>query len=225
MKFKEFKTKIRKKIGLVGVAEFVDDPIDSNSEISWNSMFSNKKFLKNYILPIRLSFFKELVSVLKKSQCIKPDASLIDMGCGTGHLLFEFQKQYLNLKITGSDFSEEAIHLAKELIPQADFLLIDLYSIPKNHFGKFDVVVCTEVLEHLLYPEKALQNLVNLLNNKHGVLILSVPNGRKDTYENHINFWSPESWKVFVENNTSEAKDIKYHLIEKGMTNLVIVKY
>lgn len=34
------------------------------------------------------------------------------------------------------------------------------------------------------------------------VILITVPNGRTDQYEGHINFWSPESWEVFIKNNT-----------------------
>lgn len=31
----------------------------------------------------------------------------------------------------------------------------------------------------------------------------TVPEGRRDTFLGHINFWSPESWREFVANQTS----------------------
>jgi hypothetical protein len=40
-----------------------------------------------------------------------------------------------------------------------------------------------------------------------GVLVVTVPDGRNDTFLGHINFWSPESWKIFIE---AQCKDFKY---------------
>jgi len=223
MTFKEFKTNIRKKIGWVGFAEFPGDPVASNSLENWNFLFSNKRFLKSYIEPGRISFYNELIDVIKKSNVLENINSIIDIGCGTGHLLSGIQKQFPSIKLTGSDFSEQALEIAKKTIPNAVFLPCDIYNIPENLLGNYDAVICTEVLEHLLYPEKALNNIKSLLKDGKGIIIISVPNGRIDTYEGHINFWSPESWKVFIENNFKHAK-IEFFSVENNMTNLAIIK-
>ena len=49
----------------------------------------------------------------------------------------------------------------------------DIIDIPEND-ESFDIILCTEVLEHLPYPIKALEEFSRLLK-KDGVLILSAP--------------------------------------------------
>lgn len=61
-----------------------------------------------------------------------------------------------------------------------------------------DIVMCTEVLEHLTDPGQALKNLL-ALNPSRGVVI-SVPNGRVDQAAQHIQLWSPETCLLFIEN-------------------------
>ena len=39
-----------------------------------------------------------------------------------------------------------------------------------------------------------------------GILLVTVPNGRIDTFAGHINFWSPESWDIFVAENSGGFK-------------------
>ena len=136
----------------------------------------------------------------------------------------EIQKHYPKTKLTGSDFSEKALAVAQNTFPNIAFLSCDICNISENLLGKYNAVICTEVLEHLLYPEKALINMISLLNEKKGSLILSVPNGRRDTCEIHINFWSPESWKVFIEHNCNHA-NIEYFSIENNSTNLAFIKF
>ncbi len=223
MTFKEFKTNIRKKLGWVGLAEFTDDPLASNSLDSWNALFNNERFLKSYIEPVRIAFYAEMVEKINQSSILENANSVIDIGCGTGHLLSEIQKHHPKLKITGSDFSEQALVVARKTIPEAAFLSCDIYNVPENLLHQFDVVICTEVLEHLLYPAQALSNLISLLKGGKGSLILSVPNGRRDTSEIHINFWSPESWKAFVEESCKQM-NAEFLLIEKGMTNLALIR-
>ena len=54
--------------------------------------------------------------------------------------------------------------------------------------------------------------------------MITVPNGRIDTFEGHINFWSPESWKVFIESNISDQEfEVKVGLID-NLTNFAILK-
>lgn len=224
MTFKEFKTRIRKKIGLVRIAEFSDNPILHNSLDNWNSLFKNKIFLKEYIDKKRVKFYQELVNSLVKNQVFNNCTNLIDFGCGTGHLLLEINKIYPDISLTGTDFSFHAVEVAKIILPNSIFETSDIYQISNNLKNKFDVVICSEVLEHLLYPEKAINNLQTLLKDNKGYIILSVPDGRKDKYEGHINFWSPESWKIFIENNCKDAV-IEYFLIENKMVNLAIIKF
>lgn len=65
--------------------------------------------------------------------------------------------------------------------------------------GTHDIVLCTEVLEHLMHPERALDNLMSLRPSR--AIALTVPQGRADTAGQHINFWSPESWQAFIDRN------------------------
>lgn len=100
-------------------------------------------------------------------------------------------------KIVGYDFSNEAIVLAqKKNIVNSIFKVHDIY-LPLSEGEKYDFVFCTEVLEHLEFPETALLNMLKMLNIN-GVLFITVPNGRFDFYNGHINFWSISSWKVFI---------------------------
>jgi 2-polyprenyl-3-methyl-5-hydroxy-6-metoxy-1,4-benzoquinol methylase len=82
----------------------------------------------------------------------------------------------------------------------------DIYDSLNN---PYDIIICTEVLEHLEYPEESLKNMLLSLNNG-GKLIISVPDGRKDTFFGHINFWSPESFKIFVGETISNKQHCKY---------------
>lgn len=224
MTFKEFKTYIRKKIGLVGSAEFVENPIEANSKSGWEKWFSNDKFLKEYTHSDRLKSFQELVRILNEYAVFKGSQNLIDFGCGTGHLLAEIHKQYPEISLTGCDFSEESIRISRQLLPGVNFQVADIYNIPEEMQNQFDIVINTEVLEHLAHPSSALKNLLKLLKNGKGILILGVPNGRMDTYEGHINFWSPESWEVFIRESVPEMTKMETRL-SNNRKNILSVIY
>ncbi len=221
-KFKQFKTWVRKKIGMVGVGEFVDDAIEANTRSNWNTWFSNKKYLEGYATPDRIASYIETIVLCEKEGVSFTGGKAIDVGCGTGHFLHELKKRHPEINIVGTDFSEESISVSKQINETGEFFLMDIFNIPSEQLGKYDYVICSEVLEHLLYPEKALQNIIKLAN-ENAAIILTVPNGRIDTYGGHINFWSPESWKVFVESNIDENWEKTFHSFNNNKNNYVLI--
>ena len=62
--------------------------------------------------------------------------------------------------------------------------------------------------------------------NTNGKLIISVPDGRIDTFSGHINFWSPESFKIFIEKTINYTEMgmyvVQFHYINNK--NICIIK-
>ena len=110
-----------------------------------------------------------------------------DFGCGTGELVSFLSAKFPQLKFLGLDTSQAAIRIAKSNFPKYEFRLIGQ---PRNRSFQlletgFDVVVCSEVLEHLDEPEKALILISHLLS-KDGKLIITVPAGPKSFFDRLI---------------------------------------
>jgi 2-polyprenyl-3-methyl-5-hydroxy-6-metoxy-1,4-benzoquinol methylase len=95
-----------------------------------------------------------------------------EVGCGEGYWTIHWLQQ--GIKARGSDFSTQAIELAKanakEQNVQGEFQVASIYDLQANDAA--EVIVCCEVLEHLEYPEQALQVLQSLVKQ---YLIISVP--------------------------------------------------
>ena len=103
------------------------------------------------------------------------DKKILDVGCGNGNIsLFLGNKGYI---VKGIDVSNKAIEIAKSknIFPHVDFECLPAEELSANG-DKYDVVVCSEVLEHLEKPENLLNTLYNLLKED-GKLIVTVPNG------------------------------------------------
>ena len=101
-------------------------------------------------------------------------AQIMDVGYGTGHLLYFFQKKFNPKSISGWEFSKKAHQFALKLVPKALFYHGSIEE--KSNDKEYDIIFCTQVLEHLLNPEKALNNMVKMLKTN-GTLMLTVPNG------------------------------------------------
>ncbi len=175
------------------------DAVEYNSVEKTDEFYRNPKKLKNYLEKSRLEFYENIFTELEKNNKSLNNLSVSDVGCGMGKLFYYIEKKYKVKNFVGFDFSPEAINYTKSQYPNAKFFVHDIY---KPYNQRFDFVFCTEVLEHLLYPEKALENLLDMLTDQKSTLLLTVPNGRTDNFAGHINFWSPESWEVFIKKYT-----------------------
>lgn len=181
---------------------------------SKNNFWARKGNLRGYLSNSRISFFNTLLSVIDENGYDLNYKSIADFGCGTGFLLRLLYRRYAGVKLRGFDPYTELIEVAKNLCPEASYGSVDVY---ESSGFLFDCIFCTEVLEHLLYPHKAVEQLANQLSPG-GSLFLTVPNGREDVspanrmhehgkgYIGHINFWSPESWNIFIQLNLVNYK-------------------
>ena len=74
--------------------------------------------------------------------------SICDLGCGNGHISGRLAK--LGYEVTGVDASPSGIAIARHAYPNAEFVeaLID----PELSLGQFDLVVSSDVIEHMYRP-------------------------------------------------------------------------
>ena len=101
---------------------------------------------------------------------------LLNVGCGIGLLdLLITNKRIISLDVNRKNIIE-AIQIRKNnKLKENTFytLVADLYALPFKE--KFDVIICSEVLEHLTDDRRALKALVSVLKQK-GLLLITLPN-------------------------------------------------
>lgn len=83
--------------------------------------------------------------------------TLCDIGCGEGSLIMELKKSYPLKKYFGLDVSGQAVIFAKKQAPFGDFFVADIQK--KALAKKFDLIVASEILEHLPSDFAALKNM------------------------------------------------------------------
>lgn len=89
-------------------------------------------------------------------------------GFVSGHLKTIYKN---NISITGVDNNYDALKVARSLNSFDNIIQGDIYHLPLQN-DSFDLVVCTEVLEHLRHVEKALEELKRVTR---GHCLFSVP--------------------------------------------------
>ncbi len=84
---------------------------------------------------------------------LKPGLRVLDVGCGNGFTAGEFLKR--DCQVVGVDLSEQGITLAKETYPTGRFEVLAADDHLLENLGEepFDLIVSTEVVEHLYAPK------------------------------------------------------------------------
>ncbi len=175
--------------------------------------YESNNFIKKLLIQ---RFQREVADLVKSTQ-----ASLIlEIGCGQGYLLKFIHDQVKDCRLEAFDISEEFIAMTKEKVPSANLSVQDIYKSGYSS-GSFDLVLCSEVLEHLEYPEKALEEIRRLTRRW---AVLSVPNeplfslscflSGKDikTFGNnpgHINRWKEMDFAELIKKYFSIRKVIR----------------
>lgn len=193
----------------------VSSPLHFNSKEGLEEFYSDREAVESYLDP---GFYDRILDLLAGYGVDYEQRLVADVGCGTGGLLIALRQRSQTGSLTGFEYSEKALDIARLQLSTAEFYTFDIY---EGVGRQFDVIFCIEVLEHLLRPDIALRNLLDMLRDS-GVAMVTVPNGRVDDFEGHINFWSPESWKVFV-NQTCEGYSVKTGLMENGRNNYAVI--
>jgi len=144
--------------------------IDHAMQLTHYRTFQERKRLRT-ILTWTVEFY-----LSNRDKYEKPtDMQVIDVGCGAGNISIPLAS--LGYSLTGIDISPESIDYlrAKNNLVNAKF---DVHDIEFGPYGTFlyDIAVCSEVLEHLRDPLKALQHIAGMLRPG-GLLILTTPNG------------------------------------------------
>lgn len=117
--------------------------------------------------------------IMKALSHIKFD-SLLDVGGAEGYKTAMI-KSFFGVKVRNCDISSEACKRAKEIF-KIESDTIDILKLPYKD-NAFDIVLCSETLEHIPNIEKATEELFRVC--KHA-LILTVPHESEETIKSNI---------------------------------------
>lgn len=115
----------------------------------------------------------------------KKKLNILEAGCGYGYLTYAMNKAGHN--IIGIDISKNAIKFARSQFGNY-FLDEDIEKFSSKINKKFDLIVATELIEHLTEPTSFIASCLKLLSHK-GKIIVTTPN--KDYYGKDV-LWHAE---------------------------------
>ena len=117
-------------------------------------------------------YFKSVQKLLAESGLQTGKA--IELGCGEGFSTERLRKMLPEgISLDASEYVDELVPRAQERNPKVKIFQENIYEL-KSKPETYDLVFLLEVLEHLDYPEKALEEITKILKPG-GKLILGVP--------------------------------------------------
>jgi len=157
-----------------------------------------QQLIKRYVLEII-----EWASEISKSNLLNGQGKkALDVGCAYGYAAEVLE--LLGYETFGIDISKYGVKQAKKNC-SGDFLVCDAQSSLSFKSETFDLVTCFDVLEHLQYPIKSIENMFEVCKN---VVICTTPNRAvekpvrkvmREFDKTHINVRLPSEWKRSIQ--------------------------
>jgi 2-polyprenyl-3-methyl-5-hydroxy-6-metoxy-1,4-benzoquinol methylase len=119
--------------------------------------------------------------LIKEMLCDISFKSILDVGCGEGSLLVDILSYRGEVEVSGIDISERALTISRERVKKGRFYRIDIQKETLDE--RFDLVICSEVLEHLRNDRMALVNLKKMTKR---YLLITIPIGKMRQHERRV---------------------------------------
>lgn len=170
---------------------------------------------------------RDIIKILNKVK----KGNILDVGCGEGFITSNIARAFPETKITAIDPEEQYIKYAKKFnsLPNIKFETGDLDSF--NSKDRFDLVISTEVLEHLDKPFETLKKMISFSGK---YVLFTVPNEpffrignflslkyvrRFGNTPGHLNNWTKKKLAGFV-----SKTGLRFKIKTSSFWNIVLIE-
>lgn len=165
---------------------------------------------------------EQFLDVIRKFSRIKKPKTLLDLGCGGGHVDHALCKHF---QLTGIDISENMLALARSLNPSADYFPGDMRSVRLGK--KFDVVIAADAICYMLSEDELRAAFTTAWEHlaPGGVFVTYVEVSRESFIQNEVSYGVHRKDDILItmiENNFDpDRSDTTYeytviYIIRKG---------
>ncbi len=145
-------------------------------------------------------------------------SSILEVGCGTGAVIAELQQRDIARSYYAIDYSTEAIEYVKKNLPDVCSVVGDVMDCSDLfEEKKFNLVVCSHVIEHLENSEQFLNSLLDLnwdyfiaevpLENLFFGKIKGTLQDRGNHSAGHVQFFSKRDFLNLLSENGMDVSD------------------
>ena len=181
--------------------------------------YSTKNKLKRAMVERFDKKILDLIGTLLEKEDL---SSLLDAGCGEGIVANMISEKYPMLKVTGIDGAKEAVKYANSKYSNIEVLEDNIYDLSLDD-NSFDIVICSEVIEHLNEYPIAIKELLRVAKSK---IIITVPNepwfclgnlvslhnvSRLGNPIDHVNHWTYPGFKRMINTQFKGVKGISFY--------------
>ncbi len=165
---------------------------------------------------------------------VKAARSVLDVGCGSGHVLEALRSP--GRRLCGVEMDPGAAESLRARGIEGHSVDLEAEALP-FHDGEFDVVLCYDVLEHVFAPGRLLGEIRRVLRPD-GAALLCVPNtlnlynrlvflsgefvdimdtahGAGELFSNHVRLFSKALFERFIDANGFRAVERHYYFPER----------
>lgn len=139
--------------------------------------------------------------------------NILDVGCASGWFLHQIRNKYHDANCVGVDKYRDAVIYGNKKYKSIKLVYADAHKMPFRA-GSFDLVICTEVLEHVKEPEAVLKEIKRVLK-KNGKAIIEMDSG---------NFLFRAAWYWWTNIRHGVWRDSHIHLFNANKLEKLIKK-
>lgn len=171
---------------------------------------------EKYSHPLKSIFTRIFLKKIAKIVSAESAKTVIDVGCGEGYPDQLLLEEIPALKIVGVDVDCQALKLARKRNSQVSYCFGDIFNLSFKKRA-FDLALALEVLEHLEYPEKAVEKIKKIAKK----CLFSVPYepwftlacffsgsyfNTRGRHPGHINSWSRKTFEKMLKKYFNRIK-------------------
>ncbi len=174
----------------------------------------NKKNHNEFNAFVYARYQIELELIMKIFKVKKPKIlKILDVGCGDGVILYLLNQKLKNenIELYGIDSSNLALKIAKRKIPRGIFTIAEVYNLPyEDNF--FDLIISSDVIEHVLRPDKMLSEIKRVgKDNSHVVIGTPIRITEIPLDELHQHEYFPNEYKTLLSEYFNNIRIVQSH--------------
>jgi len=151
---------------------------------------------------------------------IKENSLVLDVSCGDG-ILGEGLINNKNCEVYGVDIAKYALDISKSRGIKISLCDVSSEKLPFDD-NKFDYVVNSCALEHIMNPHYAVSEMTRVLKHN-GYLIITLPNVAY--FYNRIEFLRGRTSKDFLHSNPGEGMHFQFYNYTDEFENRIVSKF
>lgn len=161
----------------------------------------------------RKLMYSNLLRIIHKYIRDMNKARILEVGTGSGFLISFLEKKYPNFFLMGLEYDHRLVDLSNHKLNHS--VVVQGNAENFHDIGSFDLVVSSQVIEHLYSPNDFVSSVKSVLT-KNGILIFTTPNlnclsnkllGKNwhGYREDHVSLKTKNEWDKLMINNGFEV--------------------